>query len=74
MCYETSNICVFQEGYHNINQLWEGYPHTNMSFIVKFYFIVQLAYWVHSFPELYFQKTKKVSSDSMDSSPTVKSL
>ena len=29
-------------------------------FIVKFYFIMQLAYWIHTFPELYFQKVKKV--------------
>ena len=28
-------------------------------FITKFYFIIQLAYWVHNFPELYFQKVKK---------------
>ncbi|KAH6935066.1 hypothetical protein HPB50_003312 [Hyalomma asiaticum] len=25
----------------------------------KFYFIIQLAYWLHCYPELYFQKTKK---------------
>ncbi|XP_052764140.1 translocating chain-associated membrane protein 1-like isoform X1 [Mya arenaria] len=52
---------IIREGFHNINQLWEGYPtsHANMTFIVKFYFLVQLAYWLHCFPELYFQKIKK---------------
>ena len=25
----------------------------------KFFFIVQLAYWLHCYPELYFQKTKR---------------
>ena len=30
-------------------------------FWVKFYFIIQLAYWLHSYPELYFQKIKKVA-------------
>lgn len=30
-------------------------------FQMKFYFICQLGYWLHSIPELYFQKTKKVS-------------
>lgn len=39
--------------------LWEGYPHTLMPFQLKFYFISQLAYWLHALPELYFQKTKK---------------
>uniref|UniRef100_A0A8C4Q1L3 TLC domain-containing protein n=1 Tax=Eptatretus burgeri TaxID=7764 RepID=A0A8C4Q1L3_EPTBU len=39
--------------------LWEGYPHTNMSSHVKFFFICQIAYWVHALPELYFQKIKK---------------
>ena len=29
-------------------------------FILKFYFILQIAYWVHCFPELYFLKAKKV--------------
>jgi len=29
---------------------------------MKFFYILQLAYWFHTFPELYFQKTKKVSS------------
>lgn len=28
---------------------------------MKFFYILQLAYWFHAFPELYFQKTKKVS-------------
>ncbi|KAH8026434.1 hypothetical protein HPB51_020418 [Rhipicephalus microplus] len=51
-----------QEGYlPSINKLWEGYPHNEMSFMFKFYFIIQLAYWLHCYPELYFQKTKKVN-------------
>lgn len=29
---------------------------------MKFFYILQLAYWFHAFPELYFQKTKKVST------------
>ncbi|KAH9496700.1 Translocating chain-associated membrane protein 1-like 1 [Bulinus truncatus] len=43
----------------SVNQLWEGYPHTQLPFIVKFFFIIQLAYWVHNYPELYFQKVRK---------------
>lgn len=50
---------IVRESFLNINSLWEGYPHSEMSFINKFYFIIQLSYWFHCFPELYFQKTKK---------------
>lgn len=31
------------------------------SFQVKFFYLCQLAYWLHSLPELYFQKVRKVS-------------
>ena len=30
-------------------------------FQMKFFYICQLGYWLHALPELYFQKTKKVS-------------
>ncbi|KAK3088629.1 hypothetical protein FSP39_021485 [Pinctada imbricata] len=50
---------IVRENFLSINQLWEGYPHNELSFMMKFYFIVQIAYWLHCFPELYFQKTKK---------------
>jgi len=38
----------------------------HFSFVGKFYFIIQLAYWFHSFPELYFQKVKKVNYNEVD--------
>ena len=36
--------------------LWTGYyeEHFRMPFITKFYFLIQIAYWVHCYPELYF--------------------
>ena len=43
----------------SIRQIWEDYPHTNMTFMFKFFYIVQIAYWLHVFPELYFQKVKR---------------
>merc|ERR1711881_309606 len=46
---------IFRENLFNVSALWEGYPHNNM----KFFFIIQISYWLHIFPELYFQKTKK---------------
>lgn len=30
-------------------------------FQVKFFYLTQLAYWLHALPELYFQKVRKVS-------------
>lgn len=42
-----------------VSKLWESYPQTEMSFMVKFYFILQIAYWIHCFPELYFMKTRR---------------
>lgn len=35
---------------------------SSFRFQMKFYFICQLGYWLHALPELYFQKTKKVSA------------
>ena len=34
-----------------------GYPVFDSLF--KFYFIIQISYWLHAFPELYFQKVKR---------------
>ncbi|XP_072764487.1 translocating chain-associated membrane protein 1 [Anoplolepis gracilipes] len=42
----------------NIWALWEEYP-APMSFSLKLFFISQLAYWLHCYPELYFQRVKK---------------
>ena len=45
-----------RENLLSVASLWEGYPHASMSFLFKFFFIIQLSYWLHVFPELYFQK------------------
>merc|ERR1719219_2011554 len=50
---------IFRENLFNVASLWEGYPHSSMTFLFKFFFIIQISYWLHIFPELYFQKTKK---------------
>lgn len=51
---------ILRDGYLlNISKLWQDYPHNEMTFMFKFYFIVQFAYWLHCYPELYFQKVKK---------------
>ncbi|XP_032755382.1 translocating chain-associated membrane protein 2 [Rattus rattus] len=51
---------VATEGYlSNPRSLWEDYPHVYLSFQVKFFYLGQLAYWLHALPELYFQKVRK---------------
>lgn len=50
---------IVREQLFNISSLWEAYPHNAMTFGFKFFFIAQIAYWLHIFPELYFQKVKK---------------
>merc|ERR1712117_581589 len=50
---------LMRENLLNVASIWEGYPHNNMTFLLKFFFIIQIAYWLHIFPELYFQKVKK---------------
>jgi translocating chain-associated membrane protein 1 len=50
---------VLRENLLNIRLLWEGYPHLHMTFMFKFFYVVQLAYWLHVLPELYFQKVKR---------------
>ncbi|KAL6255192.1 hypothetical protein P5V15_013530 [Pogonomyrmex californicus] len=42
----------------NIWTLWEDYP-APMTASLKLFFIGQLAYWLHCYPELYFQRVKK---------------
>ncbi|RMC15292.1 hypothetical protein DUI87_07481 [Hirundo rustica rustica] len=51
---------VLDENYiSDPTSLWRDYPHALIPFQMKFFYILQLAYWFHAFPELYFQKTKK---------------
>ncbi|XP_021103431.1 translocating chain-associated membrane protein 2 isoform X2 [Heterocephalus glaber] len=51
---------VVTEGYlTNPRSLWEDYPHVYLSFQVKFFYLCQMAYWLHALPELYFQKVRK---------------
>jgi len=50
---------LFRENLFHVRSLWDGYPHVYMTFMFKFFFIVQISYWLHIFPELYFQKIKR---------------
>merc|ERR1712080_194155 len=50
---------LFRENLFHVRSLWDGYPHVYMTFMFKFFFIVQISHWLHIFPELYFQKIKR---------------
>lgn len=51
---------LFRENYLSpVSNLWEGFPHVEMSFVLKFYMICQLSYWLHWIPEVYFLRMKK---------------
>ncbi|CAK8683468.1 translocating chain-associated membrane protein 1-like [Clavelina lepadiformis] len=51
---------LIQSGFfQNLASLWEGYPHSIMKWENKLFLIAQIAYWVHMYPELYFQKARK---------------
>ncbi|XP_053980122.1 translocating chain-associated membrane protein 1 [Hylaeus volcanicus] len=52
------DIIIREEMLLNITSLWKDYP-VPMTFFSKFFFIGQLAYWLHCYPELYFQRIKK---------------
>uniref|UniRef100_A0A674E364 Translocation associated membrane protein 2 n=1 Tax=Salmo trutta TaxID=8032 RepID=A0A674E364_SALTR len=76
---ESGQLCVFHlvssvwslyilitEGYlFHPSSLWENYPHVHLRFQVKFFYLTQLAYWLHALPELYFQKVRKVSAEAV---------
>jgi translocating chain-associated membrane protein 1 len=54
-------IFLFREEnyFQSLSFFWTDYPHNGITFLTKFFFIVQMSYWVHIYPELYFQKVKK---------------
>lgn len=51
---------ILREGYvSNFTQLFANYPAHPMIFLHKLFFVIQMAYYLHLLPELYFQKVKK---------------
>jgi len=53
------NIILRENYLVHLIGLWEGYPHTEMSFVLKFFMLAQLSYWLHWLPEIYFLRMKK---------------
>ncbi|CAD1469552.1 unnamed protein product, partial [Heterotrigona itama] len=52
------DIIIREDLLLNITLIWKEYP-MPMFFCTKLFFICQLAYWLHCYPELYFQRVKK---------------
>jgi len=51
---------ILREKYgENMSALWTDYPNHPMTFLHKLFFIIQLSYYLHMLPELYFQKVKR---------------
>lgn len=53
------DVIVREQYLGNMAKLWEGFPDHPMVFLHKLFFVIQLAYYLHMLPELYFQKVKK---------------
>lgn len=52
-------VLLREQYLENISKLWVDFPNHPMSFLHKLFFIIQLSYYLHMLPELYFQKVKK---------------
>jgi len=53
------NIILRENYLSHVSNLWEGFPHAEMSFVLKFFMLGQLSYWLHWVPEIYFLRMKK---------------
>jgi len=54
-----SNIILRENYLSHIALLWDGFPHLEMSFVLKFFMLSQLSYWLHWIPEIYFLRMKR---------------
>lgn len=54
-----AEVIIREQYAENMSRLWTDYPNHPMSFLHKLYFVIQLSYYLHMLPELYFQKVKK---------------
>lgn len=52
------DVMVKEHYLPDISLLWSDYP-APMSFMLKLFMVIQLAYYLHELPELYFQRNKR---------------
>ncbi|KAK6008924.1 Longevity-assurance protein [Ostertagia ostertagi] len=59
-CHAVYVIMDFVQNYTDVKRIWLGYPeeHRWMNLNMKLFAILQISYWIHQFPEFYFQKMK----------------
>lgn len=55
----SAEVIIREQYAENMSKLWTDYPNHPMTFLHKLFFIIQLSYYLHMLPELYFQKVKK---------------
>lgn len=55
----SGDLIIKEDLLLNIRSLWEDYPHLHMPFMLKFFYIIQISYWIHCYPELYLSKVKR---------------
>lgn len=53
------DVIIRERYFSKFPLLWEDFPNHPMIFLHKLFFIIQLAYYLHMLPEIYFQKVKK---------------
>lgn len=55
-----AGVIFRDDGYfQTLSFFWTAYPHIGLTFLTKFFFVIQMSYWLHLLPELYFQKVKR---------------
>jgi translocating chain-associated membrane protein 1 len=66
LCSIITSFYIFRDNsyFQSLSFFWVGYPHSSLTFLTKMFFIMQISYWLHSYPELYFQKVKKEDRQS----------
>ena len=57
-CIWGTFILVSENCLSDLTVLWKAHTHNMMTFQMKFFYISQLAYWFHAFPELLFQRSR----------------
>lgn len=62
LCFYSILFYVFECSFASWNFTCLRLGKKKKRFQVKFFYLTQLAYWLHALPELYFQKVRKVSA------------
>jgi len=53
-----SSLCYNFGFFQKPSKLWDEWPHDLITWEAKLYYIFQISFWVHQYPELYLQRVK----------------